>query len=43
MIDQFTNVYSSFPPMVNTAKRRLISHLECIREKDSGERGHIWL
>ena len=43
MIDPSTNVYLSFPPIVNTAKSRLISRLECIREKDSGERGHVWL
>ena len=43
MIDQFTNVYSSFSQIVITLVGQLISPFKCIREGDSGERGHVCL
>ena len=43
MIDQFTNVYSSLYLIVITVVRQLIPFLECVRESNSVERGHVCL
>ena len=43
MIDQFANIYSSLSLIVITVVRQLISVFKCMRESDSGERGHVCL
>ena len=43
MIEQLANIYSSLSLIVITLVGQLISAFECIRESDSGERGHVYL
>ena len=42
MIDQLTNIYSSLSLTVITLEGQLISAFKCMRESDSGERGHVY-